>query len=186
MVFHSKTVQWRRLGCHTSQENCSPFSLWSQGCWEQGSLESPSGEASVARGSQSCSDDVMVPCVLLPQVLTPSKHTLIPPSPTPTCLCDSQWSCTHRETSELTGRADPDYNALWILQARLKYLEGSVWLMGYIFDILAVKKVLGVVRRTNVSLYFTIWCGICFVRESRIWRSYAIFLCWVFCCCKCL
>lgn len=62
------------------------------------------------------------------------------PPPTPTCFSDSQGSCTGRETSELTGRPDPDYNARWILQARLKYLEGSVWLMGYIFDILVVGK----------------------------------------------
>jgi len=31
---------------------------------------------------------------------------------------------------QLTGRPDPDYNVLWTLQARLEYLEGSVWLMG--------------------------------------------------------
>lgn len=87
------------------------------------------------------------------------------PLPNPICLCSSWWSCTSTETSELTGSPDPDYNALWTLQARLKYLGGSVWLTGCIFQHSCHRKVLGVVRRTPVSLYFTIWCCNCFVRE---------------------
>lgn len=41
------------------------------------------------------------------------------------------------------------------------------------------RKLLGVVRRTNVSLYVTVWCCNCFVAESRIWNSYTGFV-WVF------
>lgn len=137
-LFPSKAAWGRRLGCCITQASCPPPLPR-----ESGMLGSRTPSGSPLGAPAACPGAARRWChgALCAAFAGTRLFQIHPdPPPTPTCLRYSRWSCTSTGTSGLTGRPDPDYNALWTLQARLKYLEGSVWLMGCIFDILVVEK----------------------------------------------
>ena len=184
-LFHSKAAWRRRLGCYIAQESCPPLLPRESGMLgSRAPSGSPLGDPPAEPGSWSCTEMVSWCSVCC-------FHRYSPISNTP-------WSYSHSHLLVLLSvklHKYGDLGADWQARSRLQCsmdFAGQIKVFGRIslahglyFRHSCHRKVLGVVRRTNVSLYFTIWCCNCFVRESRIWKLYKFCL-FFFRCNKCL
>lgn len=130
-------------------------SLWIRGAGQKDSLESPLGKASVAQGSQSCSERVSW-CA----VCCSHRSSL---------LSNTPWSSPYSHLLQWLSRKlhrQGDLRADWQTRSGLQCsvdFAGQIKVLGRIslahglyFWHTCCRKVLVVVRRTNVSLYFTI------------------------------